>query len=72
MAPWLGYLDVGDGKRQLRALARLAPVELGVDDQETVAVLGYGRRAGEGRVRETLADLTAREVLRELDQYGRG
>ena len=40
-----------------------------VNDEETVAVLGYGRRAGEGRVREGLTDSAAREVLRELDRY---
>ena len=45
------------------------PNKLGVDDQEKVAVLGYDCRAGEGRVREALADLTAREVLRGLDRH---
>jgi hypothetical protein len=37
--PLLRYLYGGDGKQQLRTLAPLAPVEMGVDDEETVAEL---------------------------------
>ncbi len=48
-----GDLDAGDGERQLRFLARLAPVELRVYDQQAAVVGGYGRRIGEGGVRES-------------------
>jgi hypothetical protein len=61
-------LGVGDGKGQLRSLTRLAPVELGIDHQETLIVLGDCGRVGEGWVRKALVDLAAREVFGEL--YG--